>query len=578
MNHHRKPLARGMGGLLMFLLATSAGAAQAQQLSYDDVDADQSVEAADDVGVPADAARRAKDRSASQGTIRPRISIHPYVEAQQLYSTTLKGDGDDAMYTQLGAGVNAGIATRRAEGQIGLRYAHRFGWGDAGDQNDITGLGRASYQLIPRTLTLEAGGVATRARSDGGLAAPGVDVGNLTNISKVYSVYGGPSLSTHIGPLTAAGSYRFGYTRVDNEVPFVTPSTYRNLGGYNDSTNHNLSASVGMAPGTLPIGWAVSGAYDRENVDQLDQRFESKSARVDVTLPVNRTLSLVGGVGYEDIEISHRLPLLDTNGVPVVSSQGGYVTDPGSARQLAYKTDGLIWDVGVLYRPGPRTALSARVGERYGDTFYSASASYRVDRDTTVQLGIYTGLTSFGRQLSNGLSALPTQFLLVQNPFDGSFGNCGIGQQGTSCLNPALAGVNSTNYRNRGVLFAISSKAQQWGVGFAAGMDQREYISPLLLGPVGLDGMTDENYFMSLMASRPIDAQSNFSTSIYANLFDSGVADVPHAISMGMTAAYDRTFFRRLSGQAAVNLNSFRQDGRNSELMAAALLGLRYGF
>lgn len=577
MSQIRLKTVRGLGGMLALLLAGSASIAHAQMLDYEGVDDVPDAEVADDTGVPADSVRQASDRGGRKEPKRPRVTVQPYVEAQQIVTTRLKGNGDSSVYTQIGAGVNAGIATRRAEGQLGLRYGYRFGWGNEGDQSDLSGIGRVRYDLVPRSVTLEAGGIATRGRTSTGFTAPGVDLGDLTNSSSVYSIYAGPSVSTRVGPLTAAGSYRFGYTRVDNDTPSIL-SGYSGLGGYNDSTNHSLSASLGMQPGQLPFGWSVSGGYDREDVDQLDQRYESKYARVDLTYPVSRTLALVGGVGYEDIEISQRTPLLDADNKPVIDNKGNYVTDPNSPRQLAFNTDGLIWDVGVMWRPGPRTALSARVGERYGDTFYSGSLSYRVNRDTNVQIGVYTGLTSFGRQMTNGLAGLPTQFLLVQNPFDGSFGNCGIGQTGASCLNPALAGINSTNYRNRGMLFSVSSRADRWNIGFAAGFDQREYISPLLLGPAGLDGTTDENYYMSLMASRPLDAYSNFSTSLYGSLYDSGFPGVGNAVSVGATAAYDRILWRRLTGQAAVNLNSTHQDGFNSEVIAAILLGLRYGF
>ncbi len=579
MNRNRLRSVRGLGGMLALLLAGSASMAQAQLLDYEGVDDVPDAQVEDNTGVPADTVRQASDRGGRKEPKRPRVTVQPYVEVQQIVTTRLKGDGDSSVYTQLGAGVNAGIATRRAEGQLGLRYGYRFGWGDEGDQDDLSGIGRVRYDLIPRTVSLDAGGIATRGRTSTGYAIPGSNIADLTNTSSVYSLYGGPSVSTRIGPLTAAGSYRFGYTRVDNDNNYtsVIPG-YSGLGGYNESTNHSLSASVGMQPGQLPFGWSVSGGYDREDVDLLDQRYESKYARVDLTYPVSRTLALVGGVGYEDIEISQRMPLLDADDKPVIDNKGNYVIDPNSPRQLAFNTDGLIWDVGVMWRPGPRTALSARVGERYGDTFYSGNLSYRVNLDTNVQIGVYTGLTSFGRQMSNGLAALPTEFLLVQDPFGGGFGNCGIGQQGASCLNPALAGINSTNYRNRGVLFSVSSRADRWNIGFAAGFDQREYISPLLLGPMGLDGTTDENYYLSLMASRRLDAYSNFSTSIYGSLYDSGFPGVGNATNIGVTAAYDRLLWRRLTGQAAVNFNSTKQEGFNSEVMAAILLGLRYGF
>src|SRR3546814_1275787 len=97
----------------------------------------------------------------------------------------------------------------------------------------------------------------------------------------------------------------------------------------------------------------------------LDQRFEDEWARLDATLPVSPTLALIGGVGYEKIEISQRSPLLDGNGVPVISSSGRYVTDEGSPRQLIYDFDDIIWDVGVLWRPSHRDRKSTRLNSSH---------------------------------------------------------------------------------------------------------------------------------------------------------------------------------------------------------------------
>src|SRR3546814_10044554 len=68
----------------------------------------------------------------------------------------------------------------------------------------------------------------------------------------------------------------------------------------------------------LPLGLVASAGYGREDASQLDQRFEDEWARLDATLPVSPTLALIGGVGYEKIEISQRSPLLDGNGVPEI--------------------------------------------------------------------------------------------------------------------------------------------------------------------------------------------------------------------------------------------------------------------
>src|SRR3546814_8122167 len=66
----------------------------------------------------------------------------------------------------------------------------------------------------------------------------------------------------------------------------------------------------------------------------LDQRFEDEWARLDATLPVSPTLALIGGVGYEKIEISQRSPLLDGNGVPVRSEE--HTSELQSLMRISY--------------------------------------------------------------------------------------------------------------------------------------------------------------------------------------------------------------------------------------------------
>src|SRR3546814_12763327 len=82
-----------------------------------------------------------------------------------------------------------------------------------------------------------------------------------------------------------------------------------------------------------------SDLYEREDASQLDQRYEGKYARADVTMPIGPTVALLGGVGYEDIEIGQRDPLLDADGVPVRDANGRFVTDTSSPRRLSFDTD-----------------------------------------------------------------------------------------------------------------------------------------------------------------------------------------------------------------------------------------------
>ena len=54
---------------------------------------------------------------------------------------------------------------------------------------------------------------------------------------------------------------------------------------------------------------------------------------------------------------------------------GRFVTNEAAPRQIAYETDGLIWDAGVLWRPSRRTATAVAkpVGSGGGASFDAAS-------------------------------------------------------------------------------------------------------------------------------------------------------------------------------------------------------------
>jgi hypothetical protein len=320
------------------------------------------------------------------------------------------------------------------------------------------------------------------------------------------------------------------------------------------------------------------GGWERGDANQLDQRFDGKYARADVTVPVSHALALLGGVGYEDIAISQRNPLLDAGGLPVRDANGRFVTDPASPRQLSFDVDGLIWDAGVMWQPSRRTSLTAKVGRRYGDTIVTGSFAYRPNHATQIQVGVYDGISSFGRSLSGGLSALPTDFEVSRNPIDGSIGTCAFGSQGGGCLNGALGSATATQFRNRGIQALVSRRAAGWNYGLGGGYDRRRLLTPAGSALAALNGITDENYYAFLSAARQLDSRSDVSGSLYYNYFDNGAPTAGDVTSMGATVTYSRRIWRTLNGTASAALNSFDQDGFNSELIGSALVGMRYSF
>lgn len=532
----------------------------------------------DQGGEQAQSSKASNGSSARAPEARKRVEISPYIEVQQIALMDLNAGGDVLTYSTVGAGVDASIQTRSAEAQVNVRYERLIAYDNGVDNQDtVSGLARGSVELA-RGINFEVGGIATRAKVDGRGPSPSNLVGNPDNITQVYSVYAGPTFAHQFGDVSVNAAYRAGYTRVDAKTAGILPPGQSPVSTFDSSTSHSAYGSIGMQAGALPIGWAVGVGYDREDQDQLDRRFESKSARLDLTLPISNGFAIVGGVGYEDISVSERDALRDAGGLPVIDAGGRFVTDPASPRLTAYESDGLIWDAGVSWRPSSRTSFEARYGNRYGTDTYAGSLTYNPGRNWAVNVSAYDTVTGFGNMLNDSLAALPTQFNAARNPLTGDIGNCAFAQSGGFCFNDALQSVSSTVFRARGVNAAISSTVGGWDMGVAAGYAQREFLTAATGAQGNIDGIKDENYFLTSYLGRDLDRASRIETNVYASYFDPGFAASNDVLSVGMNAAYYRQIIRGLSATAAVGLDSYRQQDFDKELTGSALVGLRYSF
>jgi hypothetical protein len=506
-------------------------------------------------------------------------AISPYIEVQQVLDADLNNGGDVLTYTAVAAGVDAAVSSRRVEVGLSYRYERRIAYEDnLGDEDIHSGLARARLELVPDLLSLEGGAIATRARGDIRGDAPTFLTGANDNVTQVYGFYGGPALSAHAGPLQLGASYQLGYVRVD-EYDGVTLPSQPQLDSYDSATSHNLNGSIGMASGPLPFGWTISAGYQREDASQLDQRFEGAYARADITLPVSRTVALTAGAGYEDIEISERAPLRNPDGSPVLSGSGRFVTDPSSPRLLAYETDGLIYDAGVIWRPSRRTTLQVRAGHRYGATAVTGSLDHQLSRNSAIRIGVYHGIESFGRSLTRDLAALPTNFEPSRNPLTGDFNRCVFGPNPGSggCLDETLQSISTSNFRSRGVNMLYSARRGPWRFGLGAGYAQRRYLAPT--GTFfTVDQVTDESWMFEANAARRLTARSGIDFALFAASYDSGIAGGPDVTALGATSAYYTNVTERLRAQAALGLYGFDQEGVESQVSGQLLLGLRYQF
>lgn len=523
--------------------------------------------------------------AAAASPAHARTEIVPYLEVQQVLTAELDGDNDVLTYTAVAVGVDARTSSRRVEAQISYRYEHRFSWNDDRADDDIhTGVAQARVELVPNAVSLDGGALAVRARTDARGPLFGFNSVDDANLSKVYSLYAGPTLSTQVGALSVGAAYRLGYVEVDNRRDrFDLPAGQPRLDRYNRSVGHNLSGSVGMGPGRFPFGWTIGAGYVREDVDQLDQDYEGAYVRGDIVVPVGPTFAVTAGVGYEDIRQDQQDFRRDSAGLPIFGPDGRLIADPSRPRLTVYDEDGVIWDAGFIWRPTRRTELEARVGRRYGGTTYIGSFRHQFARDTAVRANVYDSVSSFGRQVVGDLATLPVNFQVNTNPLNpgvGGIGGCIFGEEaGTGvCFDDAFQSINTANFRLRGVNALVSGERGLWSFGVGAGYANRKYFAPRVGTGFSLDGVIDESFTLAGNVRRRLSPSSGVALDAYASWSDSGIVGSDTVFGTGVTASYYRSFLLdRMQFQAAVGLYT-TDAGLSDTTAASALVGIRYRF
>ncbi len=520
----------------------------------------------------------AQDDGGRDGGKGRKVNVAPYIELSQVLTADVQS-GDVLTYSSAAAGVDASVETRRVSVNVSARYEHQFAWDkNSSDADVVTGLANAQLR-VARGLSIDAGGIATRSRTDIRGAAPSYFTNGQANVSNVYSGYVGPTLSTGTGPVGINAAYRFAYTKVtEPNTTGVAPGSPA-LDYFDDSKTQIATASVGFKSGTVaPFGLTASGGWTREDQSQLDGRFDDLFGRVDAVLPVTPNVAVEGGVGYEKLTSSARDPKVDAGGQPVVDSRGRFVTDPNSPRRIAYKTDGIYWDAGVVWRPSPRTTLEARVGRRYNSWSYTGSFSYAPSRGVGVQIGVYDSVETFGTQLQQSLRGLPAQFTATRDLLAQQFSGCTFGTTGGNatgaCMNSVFQSLTNSTYRARGVDAVVSMTRGDTSFGFGAGYANRKFFAPNSPG-ITIIGTSDESYYAQLFYSTTIARRTSFTADVFANYFDSGIA--PGILSVGATGALSRSF-GRLGTSVSVGAYTFSQKGQQDQTSAQATLGARYQF
>lgn len=522
-------------------------------------------------------------QSSNQGGGR-NVEVQPYIEVSQILIAELSPGDDVLTFTQLAAGIDATITGRNNGGSVSLRYERNIGYGDnTVDTDRISGVARGYATIVPEALTFEAGALASQTTVDGSGGSVNNPLVSQGSESRIYSGYAGPNIHARAGNVHINGLARVGYTRVETPLDVVNQAGgAEQLDVFDDSVSYQGELHVGTRAGeVLPVGVGVGGGFYQEDISNLDQRVRDVHVRADVSVPVTPSLSLVGGIGYEDVEVSSRDALVDAvTGVPVVDSSGRLVTDSSQPRQIAFDVDGIIWDVGVVWRPSSRTAFEANVGRRYDSTTYYGSFAYAPNDRSAVNISVFDGISGFGGTLTNSLAALPTEFDAERNALTGNFNGCVGGTGGANCVGDVFGSVRSATFRGRGVTASYSRQlGRRYNATIAAGYNRRTFIAAEGTVLAAANGLVDESYFVSTSLSGDIGRNAGFALNAYGNRFETETNGNQTVTAVGGSAAYNRTIVPRLSARAAVSIDHFDSDISAEDITAASgLVGLRYDF
>lgn len=510
----------------------------------------------------------------------PYLDVAPYIEAAQVLSFELQPGSDTVTYTQLAAGVDVSTGGRYTQAAASLRYERIIGYDGNSDVDTLSGLARASMGLLHDSVTMEAGALASRTRVEGnGFTTVGGFGGDASSTSQLYSVYAGPTVQSRSGPLEISGAYRLGYTRVESPDAVVVSPGDTPVDLFDDSLTHQAGVRLGVAPDTVaPIGVGVGAGWNRQDISNLDQRIDDRYVRGDVTLPLSPSLALVAGAGYEDVEVSSRDAVRDVNGDPVIGSDGRLVTDESQPRQIAYQTDGLIWDAGVIWRPSRRTSLEAHVGRRYGSTTYYGSLGYTPNANSSFNVSVYDAITGFGGQINEAIDQMGTDFTAFRNPVTGDLSACAVGTSGNNCALARLGSLRSSVFRNRGIAASYGATSGHTSFGIGAGYDRRSFIAGDATVLASVDGLIDQTWYLAANVGQQLDRDSYLGLGGSVAWFEGGDTNLGDGIGYSASLAYNRRIWRGLSGTAALGLDGLSRDELPDYSAASALLGLRYTF
>jgi hypothetical protein len=425
----------------------------------------------------------------ASGTAHGDITVSPAVELRQVASdNSIDGRGWRG-WLEAAASVGLELDTNRTDISAYYRAAYRVPeFGNVSDRWRHNGNLNLRTEVIEDLFFLDAGALASQFSADArGFQTINADL-ETGNQTQVLSGWVQPSIVQRLGNFADFNArYRLGGTTADG------PNT--GLGGFGgqlgldpgdalssiltDSVSQSGTLQLSSQPGTNTISWTLTGDAVREDIDQLNQKYRTYRGIADAGLRVSRSVTLVGSVGYEDINNTQDSILFDpVTGRPVLLN-GELQIDPAMPRRTAFAFKGMTFDGGIRLTPSRRTSLEVRAGRKFGQFALSGDLRFVSRGGVHVEGSWNEDLNSFGRLLTQFVDGVPFNVRRVGG-FD-QFGvpPCVIAIDPASpgeCLLGLTQSVTPATFRSERGVLNIFREEDAWRWRVSAFYDKRAYV------------------------------------------------------------------------------------------------------
>ena len=298
--------------------------------------------------------------AAGQWTINPTLSLtESYTD--NVFLVDENTDTDPDYITEVTPALSIRGSGGRVSVDLDYRYNRLFHANESQRDQGFNLLNaRGQAEVLDQAGFIDATASMSRQVTDTGAATSNSAAGQTTGRTEVKSFEVSPYLLNHFGSWAQSEArVRYGYVDVDNQS---VPNSTITEGLFRIRSGHEFGR----------LGW--TGTVDRIKEDRgnITPHRTSLHGDVDLRYAVSHNVSLLGGVGYEDI---------DDN-------------------TLVGDTDGVTWNVGLSYNPSPKTALRGTYGHRFNAENISLNADYDVTQRTRFSLR-YTDSQQTSQRLIN---------------------------------------------------------------------------------------------------------------------------------------------------------------------------------